>query len=162
VARQPAKPEETPLRLDANLLVEEFNPHPSQVRRWFVSNILQKTISILCGWTGRKPVPIGATDTGLLYTASVGVPYAHQKVFAGSAGDAYGSDLVFPEYVDRIDVFVWDNPLVMKRAAPGGLYEEEFEIPANSMYSFDATTEKVAVRNKSVGQVARYQIVGWY
>lgn len=162
MARLPARPEETPLRLDANLLIEEFKPQPTQVRRWFTSNILQNAISILCGWTGRKPVPLSATESGLLNVATVSVPFVHQKVFVGTAGDLYSPDLVFPEYVDRVDVFVWDNPLVFKRAAPGGIYEEEIELPANSMYSVDVTTEKIAVKNKSAGLVARYQIVGWY
>ncbi|MBC7343856.1 MAG: hypothetical protein H5U03_00185 [Clostridia bacterium] len=160
--RRPATPEETPLRLDADLNVEELNPHPRQVRRWFSSNIVQRTISLLCGWTGKRPRPVEVSETGLLYTASVSVPLLHQKVFAGQAGDAYGSDLIFPEPVDRVDIFVFDYALVFKRAAPDGLYEEEVEVPANSMYSFDAVTAKIAVKNKTAGQVSRYQIVGWY
>lgn len=160
--RRPATPEETPLRLDVDLNVEELNPYPRQVRRWFTSNIVQRTISLLCGWTGKRPRPVEVSETGLLYTASVSVPLVHQKVFSGSAGDAYGSDLIFPEPVDRLDVFAFDNPLMFKRAAPDGLYEEEIEIPANSMYSIDVVTEKVSVKNKTAGLTARYQIVGWY
>jgi len=98
----------------------------------------------------------------MLHVASVGVPYLHSSIFTGIAADSFSADLIFAELVDRIDITVWDYGLIFMRAAPEGLYEGEIELPANSVYSIDVTTEKLKVKNKTAGENARYQIVGWY
>lgn len=87
-------------------------------------------------------------------------PYAHHEVKAGNAGAAYSADLAFSAAVNRLDIFVWDYPLLLKRGL-GGTYGDPIEIPPNSVYSVDAITEIVSVKNALAG-VARYQIVGWY
>jgi len=160
--RREARKEEVMIRLDANLLPLDFSPGPSQVRRWFTSNVIQAIWGVLFGWTGNKVKPISVTDAGWIRVAASSVPFEHNSNHAGSAGDTWGGDLTFPKIVSRLDVFAWDNPLLFQRAAEAGVYEGEIEIPANAMYSFDCTTEKVRVKNKSAGNVARYQIIGWY
>lgn len=160
--RKPASIEEVNLRLDADLLPLDFSPQPTQVRRWFTRNVLQGVWGILFGWTGARPKPLAVTDAGWLKVAASSVPFEHNSVFAGTAGDVWSADLVFPQNVSRIDVFVWDNPLLLQRATQAGVYEGEIEIPTNSMYSFDVVTSKVRVKNKTAGLAARYQIVGWY
>jgi len=162
MARKSARAEEIVIRLDTDLLPNELRPNPSQVRRWFTRNILQGVWGILFGWTGSKPRPLAVTDAGWLKVAASSVPFEHNIVFSGIAGDAWSGDLSFPTIVSRIDVFVWDNPLLFQRATQEGVYEGEIEIPLNSMYSFDAVTSKVRVMNKNAGSPARYQIVGWY
>jgi len=162
VPRKSSRLEETVVRLDSNLLPEELNPNPSQVRRWFTRNILQGVWGLLFGWTGRKIKPIAVTDAGWVKVAASSVPFEHMIVFSGTASDVWSGDLVFPSVVSRIDVFVWDYELSIQRAYPEGVYESEFVIPANSMYSFDVITGKVRVKNANAGQNSRYQIIGWY
>lgn len=162
MARKPATVEEIGIRLDVNLLPEELSPNPSQVRRWFTNNILQGIWGLLFGWTGRKIKPVAVTDAGWLKVAASSVPLEHMQVFSGTASDIWSGELVFVNTVSRIDVFVWDYDLTVQRAYPGGVYEAEFVVPANTMYSFDVITEKMRVKNATAGQVARYQIVGWY
>jgi len=160
--RKPSKVEETNFRLDANLIPEDMNPQPSQIRRWFTNNVLQGVWGLVFGWTGRKVKPLAATDAGWLKVAASSVPYEHMTVFSGTAGDSWSVDMVFPSAVSRIDVFVWDYDLSMQRAYPEGIYEAEFIIPGNSMYSFDVVTEKIRLKNTVAGESSRYQIIGWY
>lgn len=160
--RKPAEVVEVTLRLDTELLPLDLSPNPSQVRRWFTSNVLQAIWGLVFGWTGTRIKPIAVTDAGWLKVAASMTPYEHNSVFAGTAGDVWSADLVFPQNVSRLDIFVWDNPLVIQRATQAGIYEGEIEIPTNSMYSFDVVTSKVRVKNKTAGLASRYQVVGWY
>jgi len=162
VPRKSARIEEKTIRLDASILPETFAPKPSQIRRWFTSNVLQGIWGIVFGWTGKNVKPISVTDAGWMRVAASSVPYEHNVNHSGNAADTWSGDLTFPKIVSRLDIFVWDNPLSMQRAAEGGLYESEIEVPANTMYSFDCTTEKLRVKNMTPGSVARYQIIGWY
>ena len=81
---------------------------------------------------------------------------------AGNATDAYGAAIPFATTCVSVDIFIWDNAAVVKRSYDGVTWDDEFEIPANSGYMFDATTLQVKIKNKTAGSVARYSITGWY
>jgi len=40
------------------------------------------------------------------------------------------------------------------------VYDDEIEIPANTVYSLTIQTTSIRIKNKTAGSVARYQIVG--
>lgn len=85
----------------------------------------------------------------------------HQEIKAGDAPDVYATDIAFAQKVMRLDIFIWDNDALFKRSPDGITMDPETEIP-QGFYSVDAETKSFNVQNKSSGQTARYQVVGWY
>lgn len=134
------------------------------VRKFSVSNLVLRVLSYLMGWnvsTG-KPMKLRCNSSGHLLTAPAGSGYEYNDTKTGNAPDAYGAMLTFDDTVGTIDVFTWDNACYVKRSIDGSTYQDEIEIPANSVYSFDASTVGINIKNKTGGQVCRYSIVGWY
>jgi len=80
----------------------------------------------------------------------------------GNAPDSYGTALAFDAVCHSVDVFVFDNAALVKRTWDGTNYDDEFEIPADSVFSFDAKTHSINIKNKTSGSTARYSIIGWY
>lgn len=95
------------------------------------------------------------------HDAGILPPYEHYDAKTGTATDTWGADITLAAKCHRLDVFVWDNPLLVK-AGIGGTAGDEITVPANSVYSMDVMCEFVAVKNAEVGKAAKYQIVGWY
>jgi hypothetical protein len=142
--------------------LEDYPFDPPAVIRFFTSNIVTRTIAHLIGWTGSKSLRLKCTAAGVLKTAPIGTGYEHNDTKSGTATDAWSSAITFDEIVSTIDIFTWDNPLNFQRSADGVTFEDEIEIPANSVYSFDCATHSFKVQNKNAGFASRYQIIGWY
>lgn len=81
---------------------------------------------------------------------------------AGNAADDYGTALAFDATCETVDVFVFDNSAIIKRTPDGTTYDDEIEVPANTMYSFTCKTHSINIKNKTASSTARYQIVGYY
>lgn len=159
--RKPATPEEFAIRLDTDLFPYDLRPAPAGVRRWFTRNILEYTLSLLQGWTGKRPVLLAANEMGHLKVAVASTAYTCQLVVAGTAGDAYGIDIVLARLTSRLDVFIWDNTVMFKRSSDGITWCPEYEIPPGC-YTMDTLTKAFNIRNKTAGAVARYQVIGYF
>ena len=81
---------------------------------------------------------------------------------AGDAPDAYGAAIAFDKICETVDIFLWDKPAMVKRSRDGVNWDDEFEVPADSMYSIDCKTHSVKIENKTPTEIARYQFVGWF
>ena len=135
---------------------------PKTIRNFFIENIIKRAFVYLFGYDGHKFVRLKCTSAGALKTAPLGTGFEHNDTKKGTASDDYGSDILFDSIVSRVDVFIWDNDAIIKRINADGNYEDEIEIPAGTMYSFDCSTKGFNIKNKTAGQNARYQVVGWY
>jgi len=142
--------------------IEDLNLDPRKPIRFFIHNIIRRCFSFLFGWYGKKPVRLKATAAGELVVATTGTGYNHNQTKSGTAADTYGTDITFTNTCSRVDVWVWDNPAIIKRSADGITYDDEIEISANSFYSFDCSTKMMNIKNKTAGSNARYQFVGWW
>jgi len=155
------KVEETIQNVRENLL-EDMDFDPSQVRRFFVSNIIGRVFAHLIGWTGARAMRLLCTGAGILKVAPLGTGFEHNDTKAGNAPDSYGTALTFDQICSRVDIFIWDNPAMVKRSLDGTIYDDEFEVPAGGFYSFDCVTHSINIKNKTATSVARYQIIGWW
>lgn len=144
-------------------LLENIIVDPSYVRRFYCSNIFQRTLAHLIGEADSGAVKIGATESGAVKVASSGTALTHNETIAKfTSADAY-AEKTFSQVCDRVDITVWTFSVIVKRKPTAGAsYEGEIEIPAGTMYSFDCSTEHISVKNQNAGDNALCQIVGWY
>jgi len=164
VPRKSSRLEETVVRLDSNLLPEEFNPNPSQVRRWFTRNILQGVWGILFGWQGEKPIALKARSDGILNVADVGAGFETYEVFKGSALDNYDVSTTFEpkEKGARWDILIKSYDAVVSFKDKTGLqWLSDMEMPVG-FHSIDVVSSSIRIKNKTAGNNANFEIVVYY
>lgn len=81
---------------------------------------------------------------------------------SGNAPDAYGVAIALDAICENVDVFIFDNAAMVKRTRNGTNWDDPFEVPANTCFSFECKTHSINIENKTAGSIARYSIVGWY
>lgn len=128
------------------------------------NNFIQNTLSRLVGWypTQEDWRRIIIDAQGRLEVSTIQASYDAQDVKSGNAPDAYAAAIAFNSIVKRLDIFIWDNAAMVKRTADGVAWNDEFEVPANTILNLDATTHSINIENKTAGNVARYQFIGWW
>lgn len=137
---------------------------PQFVKRFVIGGVVQRGISYLMAWnylTG-EPVKLTSTPSGVLRVTSSGGGKAVNDTKSGNAPDAYGAALTFDSTAVSVDIFIWNNTAMIQRSSDGVLYNDEFEVAANTVFSFDADTKAVKIKNKVALSVARYSIIGWW
>lgn len=135
---------------------------PEQPGRFFTNNFLGRGYAYLMGIASGKWRQLAATSAGVLKVAPTGSGYEHQDVKVGTAPDAYAAAIPFDAVCSTVTVFTWDNACLIKRTPDGVVWEDEFEVPANFLYSFDCVTHSFNIKNKTPGSNCRYSIVGSY
>lgn len=81
----------------------------------------------------------------------------------GTAGAEYlETPLAFDKTCETVDVFIFTNAAMVKRSMDGITWDDEFEVPADTMYSFDCKTLSINIKNKPDGANTRYQFNGWF
>jgi len=146
-----------------NYFKEDVKLDPEFVERFFVSNLVQRTLAHLVGQSDTAAVRIRATSAGELKVAPSGTGLEHNQVIAKWTCSDGGDEKTFNQVVSRVDVTTWDFPILLKRK-PTALagYEGEFEIPANTFLSFECSTIYISVKNATPGSNAKCQLNGWY
>ncbi len=140
---------------------ENFSFVPKYAKRFFVSNIFTRSVSHIVGYFGNIALRLQCTAAGVLRVAPETTAHSVNDTFIGNAPDAYGTSIDLSVISSAIDIFIWDNSVYVKRSVDGVTYDDEIEIPANSAYTLDATTRYILIKNKTAGNVGRYQIISW-
>ena len=153
-------PEERIQKVKEHLL-EDLDFEPERVRNFFTSNIFSRAFSHLVGWTGKKARMLRCTEAGELKTAPTSTGIEHNDVKSGDAPNSYGSAIEFDQIASRLDIFIWDYPVMFKRSLDGGPPDDEFEIPVG-FYSLDCVTHSFYIKNETSTSQARYQVIGWW
>jgi len=153
-------PEERVQKVKAHLL-EDLEFEPEQVRNFYTSNIFGRAFAHLVGWTGKKARMLRCTAAGELKTAPTTTGIESYTVTDASATDGILKFFFSGAVVSRVDIFIWDNPALVMLSLDGTTYGAEIEVPAG-FYSVECRALKFGIRNKTAGQTARYQIVGWW
>ena len=142
-------------------LLEDLKFDPSQVRRFYTDNVFRRTLAHIVGWTGIGAKMLRCTAAGELKTAPTSTGIEHNDTKSGDAPDTYGAMTSFSSVASRLDIFIWDNPILFVRYIDETHFDPGIEVPAG-FYSIDAVTYGFILKNKTSGQTARYQIVAWW
>ena len=154
----------TPEELVQNLqefIQEDLNFDPPQARRFYTTNIFQRTLAHIVGWTPWGARMLRCTSAGELKTAPTTTGIENYLPNMGYATDAWVWSLILDEYASRFDFFVWDNPISVRFMLPTEAEGDAFEV-SPGFYSVDIRSKRVKVKNKTEGQIARFQIIGWW
>jgi len=109
--------------------------------------------SVISGWIGRIALPLWELD---------GPVPSQMRVYTGNAPDAYGAMITFPWQSEILLLQVWDKTAIFQVSKDGVTYEEEKEVDPDKY--FGSWFHRYAaygfrVKNKTAGQVARYQVI---
>jgi hypothetical protein len=135
---------------------------PKTLAKFFVSNIFVRTFAHIFAHFGKVPKPVQCTEEGYLKTQTVGTAFVHNDTKSGNAPDEYGTPITFSYICYRVDVFVYNYDAHFTRSEDGQVFDPEILVKANTMYSFDCKTAAFKIKNRTAGQIASYQVVGWY
>ena len=140
---------------------EDLNFDPPQSRHFYTTNIFQRTLAHIVGWTPWGARMLRCTTAGELKTAPTTTGIENYKLYRGDGTDTW---LVFTwegNVAARMDIFVWGNPLKIELSVDGITYLQEIEVDPG-FYSIDVRTRGGRFVNWTIGQNARYQIIGWW
>lgn len=128
------------------------------------NNFIQNTLARLVGWYPSQEdwrrIIIDAQ--GRLEVSTIQASYDAQDVKTGNAPDVYGAAIAFDDIAKRLDIFIWDFPVKIMLSIDGIATHDEIEVPADTIINLDATTHSFLIKNKTAGQVGRYQLIGWW
>lgn len=142
--------------------LEDLSLVPADTHELYLGGVVNRVMAWLVGWCGLKPTRLQCTSAGVLKVATTGTGFSHNDTWAATAADAYGTAKTFDQVASRVDIFLFDNPAIIKRSIDGVTYDDEIELIAPGVYSYDGTTTSINVKNKTAGSNARFQIIGWY
>lgn len=142
---------------------EDLEFDPQHVPWLFINNLVQRVLARTVGMGPYGPVTIKCNKEGALYVAGIGGGYSRNEVKSGNAANAYaGAAIAFSAVMGRVDLFIFDNPVYVKRSRDGVVWDDEIELFQDAFYSFDCNTLELNIKNKTADATARYQFVGWY
>ncbi len=143
-------------------LFGEIDAEPRYVRKWYINNILTRTLARIVGQGPYGPVVAKCTADGSLAVVAKGGAFDQYAVYSGTATDA-GVTVTLSAVVSRLDIFIFDNPaLVQLRRDVVIALGDDIELFKNSFYSLDVYTKQVKIRNQTPGANARYRLIGWF
>lgn len=147
--------------IEHNRFLEDLILRPVKVTRLFISNIVQRSIAVLRGFDGDRFPFLQCTSSGILKTTSTGTIFEDNYTFTGNAGDVPGVGLGFVEPMNRVEIWVTGNDIVLERTKDGVLWQDPIKLTSGSYYMFEAASVDVRVYNAVPGNIAGYQVVSW-
>jgi len=142
--------------------IENLKFLPQYVENFFVNNIVQRSLAHLVGWTGKRARMLICTSAGILKVAPIGTGFEHAEVHSANAVYNNYHDLAFANECSRWDIWVYENPIMIKQKNAIGVWEGETELPADSFFSFDCYAQSIEVKNVTSGDLVHCQVRGYY
>jgi len=149
--------------IDENFLEEDLRFVPEQQRRFFVSNLIQRTLATLVGWTGLRFRRLRFTSAGVLKTAPIGAGFEWMDVKTGTTAAAWSPTINFDEPVSRIDIRVETADIDIRFISPLGTPMDSIKVLVNTFRSIDLATRGFQVRNAGGGATpGDYEVTGYW
>jgi len=136
----------------------ELDPKESPV--YWVSNLYQRTLTLLTGITSGGIKTISATNSGALHVAVVSSGLESYSVVSGDAEDTYATadTFTFTQSVNRWDVLIENNEAVISfRNSDTETYGADRPLPVG-FHSIDFVADGIKVKNRTALAVALYNI----
>ncbi|MBA7642920.1 hypothetical protein ES703_50629 [subsurface metagenome] len=153
-------PEERVQKVKEHLL-EDLEFEPEQVRNFFVTNLFQRAFSHLVGWTGKKSLMLRCTSAGEIKTALTTTGIEDYTRWIGGSPDNWSTAYGWPQVASRLDIFIWNYPVLIKIKKADETSGDDLEIPVG-FYSVDIRNLGFQIKNKTPGETATFQVVGWW
>ena len=142
--------------------LEGLELSPEFVEKFFVNNLVQRTLAHVVGQGRTKGLTIGATEAGALKVAvSGGGTSLYETLAKGAITDALQSK-EFTHVCSQVDVTTWDFDVILQLSDDGVTFGNDIVVNAGVFYSIDQSVKAVKYKNGTPGSNATLQLVGFY
>jgi len=160
MTRRDAVIEEIRQRIDEDLLTD-LKQFPSSIRRWFVTNVFQRTLSYLIGFTeDGKTTRLKATKAGVLKVAMGGSGFEFVTVRMGIAGVTESPNITFTDPVSRIRFVTTDFDMLFRPSRDGAIFQDQIYIFAGRDFQLDLVVHSFRVQRVGIND-SSYRIEGY-
>ena len=158
----PIKVEEIWQDLISQVFAEDIELDPEAVKRFFVNNLVQRTLAHLVGQGRNRGIPILATEAGALKVAEAGGGTSRYETLPKAAITDTVQTKTFDNVCSRVDVTTWDKPVILQLSDDGTTFGEDIVVNAGVFYSIDQSVKAVKYKNETTDGNATLQLVGFY
>ena len=147
--------------------LEDEELEPSYLTRLYTNNYFQRALAHLYGFYEGKWRRVVVDANGNLLTRSVEAAIQKYDVINITAGDteSVAQLFSFPSGINTtvvVEVYTKNYPVLLRYIPYDDTVLKQFELPANSFYSIDASIKGFKVQNSIAGSNAVVQVKGWY
>lgn len=161
MVRQSAKAERVFQRIREDMLTD-LDLSPSQIKDWFTSNIIDRSIGYMAALTSRnKAVMLRATEAGILKTAAAGGGFEHVDVKTGTATTGLSGEVVFDSPVSRLRFVAVDYDLLISTSSDGVQFEDLIYVKAGTDTIIDIVCKSFKVQKGGTNDSV-YRIEGYW
>lgn len=160
--RKSAELEEVIQRLDEDFLTE-LRQFPSQVKRWFTSNVIQRALAYLAAFTEEgKARTLKCTADGKLKVVAAGAGFTDYTVKKGTAADDYTADntFEFSSGYSRWDILIEDNDAIASFKKENAVWGDDITLKVG-YHSVDFSAVGIKIKNRTASYNAKYEIVAY-
>lgn len=144
-------------------LNKEDSYRPKSVKNFYVSNLVQRTLSHLYAEdeTTGDPVRLKATAGGVLKVSTVPPIRDTYEVFKQTVAAGGTVTITFTEAVTLVEIWTYGATMLIEKSTDGTVFGGQVEIPAGSYWSFESTTKALRITNTDTVNAQDIQVVGW-
>ena len=154
----------TPEELVQNVqefIQEDLKFDPPQSRRFFTTNIFQRTLAHIVGWTPWGSRMLRCTSAGELKTAPTTTGIEDYAVIRSTQSTTWSADKEFGVVVSRVDIFISVADAEIELIKADKTWGALLQIPVG-FYSIDFRCAGFHIRAKEAGTSTSYQLIGWW
>ena len=162
MAKESAEVQEQIQDILENFFLEDLELSPEFVKKFFVSNLVQRTLAHVVGQGRTRGIPILATEAGALKVAEAGGGTSRYETLPKAAITDDYQTKTFTQVCCRVDVTTWDKPVILQLSDDGTAFGEDIVVNAGVFYSIDQSVKVVKYKNEAADGNATLQLVGFY
>lgn len=148
--------------LKERLFHEDIDCDPPSQRRFFVSNLVRRTLAHVVGKGPRGSVQIEATSSGELKVAVTATILENMSVTEHTATDDDAISVVFPEIISSIDLIVEDQNALVRYTVDDVTWQGWFTLKVGEAFKRDITMHTLEIKNAGAGVNHSARIWGYY
>lgn len=160
--RRPIVVDEVWQNLKERLFHEDVDCDPSTQRRFFISNIIRRTLAHVVGKGPNGSVQIEATSAGELKVAAILAAIETYDYTAQTASGDLPFSVVFPTIISSIDLIVEDQDALVRFSIDGTVWQAWFLLKVGEEFSRDIRIHTLEIKNDVVGLNHSSRIWGYY
>lgn len=146
--------------VEENHFIEDLSFSPAQTKNFSVSNMVQRSLSHLVGFTAEKVSKVlKCTSNGILQVVYSGSGNEHNETFTGTTAAAYGLPIKPVLQANKVCIWTSSNSMYFKRYNSLLSYDDEILLEKDSYFEFECVTSQMNVKDGVAGSHATYQIV---
>ena len=148
-------------QIDEDKLQPDLEFRLNRFTKFFVTNIFDRALSYLVGWTGNAAKMLQCTSGGILKVTSSGTIYENNDTKTGTSTNTYTSVGSFDFTASKVEIWIYTNDILFKRSSDGTTFDDEIIIEKGGYYEFEASTADIEIKSRVSSVHSTFQVVIW-